>query len=391
MTNYIASGRKKIAVVATTPKMVRYFLVYHVLCFTELYDVVVITNYADQSEILDIFPDNVKKYNIPIVRDINIFLDCKALLFLICYFYREKITLVYSISPKGGLLSMMASKFLSVPVRMHTFTGQVWFARTGVTRWLLKMMDRIISLLSTVVIVDSPSQREYLIEHKVVSHKKSLVIGNGSISGVDTKRFHPSKDVRGIIRKKVSIQNSTIVFLFVGRLKKDKGVFELINAFTNISPKNKISLWFVGDDEEDILKNIEIIESAKQFSIEFLPFTTIPEEYMQAADVFCLPSYREGFGSTIIEAAACGIPAIGSKIYGITDAIIDGETGILVEKGNVHDLASAMLELAENDYLRKKMGAYAMKVAIEKFKPDYISKELVSILKKQLIQAEIVR
>ena len=112
---------------------------------------------------------------------------------------------------------------------------------------------------------------------------------------------------------------------------------------------------------------------------------------MQAADVFCLPSYREGFGSTIIEAAACGIPAIGSKIYGITDAIIDGETGILVEKGNVHDLASAMLELAENDYLRKKMGAYAMKVAIEKFKPDYISKELVSILKKQLIQAEIVR
>ena len=391
MTNYIASGRKKIAVVATTPKMVRYFLVYHVLCFTELYDVVVITNYADQSEILDIFPDNVKKYNIPIVRDINIFLDCKALLFLICYFYREKITLVYSISPKGGLLSMMASKFLSVPVRMHTFTGQVWFARTGVTRWLLKMMDRIISLLSTVVIVDSPSQREYLIEHKVVSHKKSLVIGNGSISGVDTKRFHPSKDVRRIIRKKVSIQNSTIVFLFVGRLKKDKGVFELINAFTNISPKNKISLWFVGDDEEDILKNIEIIESAKQFSIEFLPFTTIPEEYMQAADVFCLPSYREGFGSTIIEAAACGIPAIGSKIYGITDAIIDGETGILVEKGNVHDLASAMLELAENDYLRKKMGAYAMKVAIEKFKPDYISKELVSILKKQLIQAEIVR
>ena len=391
MTNYIASGRKKIAVVATTPKMVRYFLVYHVLCFTELYDVVVITNYADQSEILDIFPDNVKKYNIPIVRDINIFLDCKALLFLICYFYREKITLVYSISPKGGLLSMMASKFLSVPVRMHTFTGQVWFARTGVTRWLLKMMDRIISLLSTVVIVDSPSQREYLVEHKVVSHKKSLVIGNGSISGVDTKRFHPSKDVRGIIRKKVSIQNSTIVFLFVGRLKKDKGVFELINAFTNISPKNKISLWFVGDDEEDILKNIEIIESAKQFSIEFLPFTTIPEEYMQAADVFCLPSYREGFGSTIIEAAACGIPAIGSKIYGITDAIIDGETGILVEKGNVHDLASAMLELAENDYLRKKMGAYAMKVAIEKFKPDYISKELVSILKKQLIQAEIVR
>ena len=391
MTTHINCGRKKIAVVATSPKMVRYFLVFHILRFTELYDVVVITNYADQSENLDIFPDNVKKYNIPIVRDINIFLDCKALLFLIYYFYREKITLVYSISPKGGLLSMMASKFLSVPVRMHTFTGQVWFARKGITRWLLKMMDRITSLLSTVVIVDSPSQREYLVEHKVVTHKKSLVIGNGSISGVDTKRFHPSKDVREVIREKVSIQNSTIVFLFVGRLKKDKGIFELINAFTNISPQKKISLWFVGDDEEDILKNIKTIESAKRYSIEFLPFTTIPEEYMQAADVFCLPSYREGFGSTIIEAAACGIPAIGSRIYGITDTIIDGETGILVEKGNVHELASAMLEMAENDYLRKKMGAYAMKVAIEKFKPDYISKELVSILKKQLIQAEIVR
>jgi glycosyltransferase involved in cell wall biosynthesis len=383
--------KKKLAIVATTPKMVNSFLINHMISFSKIYNVTVLTNIEGQSYPRNMFPINVKVYNIPIARAINIFYDIKSLYLLIMYLYRENISVIYSISPKGGLLSITAGWLVCVPVRIHTFTGQVWFTKKGITKWLLKMIDKIISLLSTVIIVDSASQREFLLSNKVVSDKKSFVLGNGSISGVDIKRFFPSKGARERLRAKMRIHNSTIVFLFVGRLKKDKGVLELINAFAKIYNLKKMSLWFVGDDEENLLKELEGIACAEKISVDFFSYTTAPEEYMQAADVFCLPSYREGFGSTIIEAAACGIPAIGSRIYGITDAIIDGETGILVEKGVVNELASTMLEFAKNDYLRKKMGERAMKVAIEKYNPDLITKELVSIVNKQLFRESVFK
>ena len=118
-------------------------------------------------------------------------------------------------------------------------------------------------------------------------------------------------------------------------------------------------------------------------TIQFIPYTTAPEDYFNASDIYCLPSFREGFGSTIIEAAACGIPAIGSNIYGITDAIIDGETGVLVEKGNVDALASAMLSLANDHSLRKKMGNSAKQRAIKKFHQQRLSDELMKVIKQQ--------
>ncbi len=375
--------KKNLAIVATTPKMVNFFLINHMIRFSKFYNVTILTNFEGQSDPRSMFPIKVKVHNIPIAREINIFYDIKTFYLLIMYLYREKISVIYSISPKGGLLSITAGWLVCVPIRIHTFTGQVWLTKKGFTRWLLKRMDRITSLLSTIVIIDSPSQREFLLWNKIVSKKKSLVIGNGSISGVDMERFYPSKDVRERLRAELGIHSSTIVFLFVGRLKKEKGVLELINAFAKISPLKKMSLWFVGDDEEDLVKELKTIAYTQQISVEYFSFTKVPEEYMQAADVFCLPSHREGFGTSIIEAAACGIPAIGSKIYGITDAIIDGETGILVEKGVVDDLASAMFFLAKNDLLRKKMGEFALKIATEMFNSDLITKELVSIVNKQ--------
>ncbi|MDC0229379.1 glycosyltransferase family 4 protein [Deltaproteobacteria bacterium] len=382
------SNRKNIAIVATTPKMIRFFLVNHVTNLSEFYNVTVISNFDGQRDVLNILPNNIRKYSLPISREISIFADIKSLLLLMVFFYKEKFSVVFSISPKGGLLSMIAAWFMSVPVRIHAFTGQVWVTNKGVTRWLLKFMDRITSFLSTVVIVDSPSQKNFLVMNKIVSQMKSLVLGSGSISGVDKTRFRPRPIVKKRIRYKMNTNDSTIIFLFVGRLKKDKGVFELIKAFTSISSKvDHAVLWFVGDDEDNLLKELKLISSIQQNSIKFIPYTTSPEEYMLAADVFCLPSYREGFGSTIIESASCGIPSIGSRIYGITDAIIDGETGILVEKGDVNQLALAMLELANNCSLRIKMGESARKIALEKFDSNRITDELMAIIKRLVDQS----
>ena len=380
----IQSKREMMAVVTSVPLQVRFFLVNHIVNFHKRYEITIISNLLIQKNILKILPKDVLKYHIPILREISLIADIKTLLKLIFFFYRKNFRIVYSISPKAGLLCMFAAWFVCVPIRMHTFTGQVWVTQKGMMKLLLKLLDRITAKLATVVFVDSSSQRNFLIDNHVVTEGKSLVLGDGSISGVDVDRFCMKPSLRKMIRADLDVDNSTIIFLYLGRLKKDKGVFELVRAFTAISKeRNDLALWFVGPDEENIQDDLKSITLDCNSTALFVPYTTAPEDYFNASDIYCLPSFREGFGSTIIEAAACGIPAIGSNIYGITDAIIDGETGVLVEKGDVYALASAMLSLANDPSIRKKMGESAKQRALEKFHQQRLSEELMMIINQQ--------
>ena len=268
---------------------------------------------------------------------------------------------------------------------MHTFTGQVWVVKKGLKRYFLKYLDRITSTISTIIIVDSLSQKDFLEGQNVVKKNKALVIGYGSISGVDVKRFHPDKNARDKVRLDMNVQNSAIVFLFVGRLKKDKGVFELAESFSRVCDKiPNAELWFVGDDEENIKCELDPYISIKYKNIKFIEYTTSPERYMKAADVFCLPSYREGFGTSIIEAASCGIPSIGTRIYGIIDAIVDNKTGLLVNVKSIDSLTFGMLKMAKNNSFRKEMGIRAEKNALERFDSDRVTEGLLLILKESV-------
>jgi glycosyltransferase involved in cell wall biosynthesis len=379
-------SRKRIAIVATTAKMVRFFLVNHIVALSKEYDVTVICNFSGQDDSLDILPSNVEVHNIPIKRNIDILSDFRSLLALTVFFYRKDFSVTYSISPKGGFLCAISAWFIRVPVRVHTFTGQVWATKKGLKRCFLKYFDRIISTISTIIIVDSPSQKNFLESQNVVKKNKALVIGYGSISGVDVKIFHSDKSVRDKVRLNMNVQDSSIVFLFVGRLKKDKGVFELAESFSNVCDKiPNTELWFVGDDEENVKHELNFYISTKGCNIKFIAYTISPEKYMKAADVFCLPSYREGFGTSIIEAASCGIPSIGTNIYGIIDAIVDNKTGLLVDIKNINSLTLEMLKMAKNHSLRKKMGSAAAKNAFEKFNSNRITDELLLILKDNIV------
>ena len=369
------NNQQKIAIVVTIPTVARFFMLDQINSLAKLYQVTLISNFHKQEDLLDWLPDNVKTIDVSIRRKIHLISDFLVLFQLIKIFYKSEFSLVHSVSPKAGLLAMLAAYFLKVPVRIHTFTGQVWFARKGIIRVILKTIDSLISLLANFILIDSHSQKKFLIKNNIVDKLTSCVTGNGSICGVDLKRFKSDKEVRNKIRKGFNLNNNAFVFLFLGRSNREKGVIELSTAFNelHLQFKNTI-LLFVGSDEDNLYIDLEKIDGVMTF-----PLTNFPEHYINAADVLCLPSYREGFGHVIIEAAACGTPAIGSNIYGISDAIVNNETGLLVETKSVIKLREAMELLMNNNQMRKKMGQNAFNRASSMFSQELLTGEILNL------------
>ena len=346
-----------------------------------MYEVTLIANLGDNKNLLDEISHYALIKDIPINREISLLADIKALFLLLNFFWRHEFSLVHSVSPKAGLLSMIASSIARVPNRIHTFTGQVWVTKNGFIKYLLCYSDKLINLLSTQIIVDSKSQLKFLLKHEVVSKSKAIVFGQGSISGVDLKRFKFNEQVRIKMRSQFGVKDSDVLILFLGRLKKDKGILELIQAFSKIHTESpNLILWCVGPDEEKLTKIIENTKGVRVFS-----YTKKPEDFMSSADIFCIPSFREGFGTAVIEAAACGIPSIGTNIYGLNDAIINGETGILVKPKSHLALIKALRLLYEKEDLRNKMGKAANERAKIHFSSEFFTDELLKFYKKLIM------
>jgi glycosyltransferase involved in cell wall biosynthesis len=279
--------------------------------------------------------------------------------------------------PKSALLGMLAAFCARVPHRLHMFTGQVWATKTGFSRWTLKMLDKLIAKSATHLLADSFSQRQFLINEHVVNENKIKVLGKGSICGVDIQRFRPNPKARDQIRRDLNIPADAIVYLFLGRLNKDKGVQDLANAFVGLAAKMpSIHLLVVGPDEEGMDEKLGGILHKVLSQYHRVGFTARPEDYMACADIFCLPSYREGFGSVIIEASATGLPAIASNIYGLVDAVSNNETGLLHPPRDIEEIQKLLLRLSENHALREIMGAAGMTRAHQYFSSELVTEQM---------------
>jgi glycosyltransferase involved in cell wall biosynthesis len=345
----------------------------------------IIANFSGDLNIKSNFPKSVKVIDLQIRRKVNLFHDIKALYSLINVFSKNKFELVHSISPKAGLLAMSAGWLTGVPIRIHTFTGQVWASKKGYKKFFLILIDRLLSILASHILVDSFSQRQFLITNRIVKESKSTVLGRGSISGVDLEKFHINSSKRFELRKQFGVHDDVTIILFVGRLNRDKGIVELSEAYDRIQNlPNKVELWLVGPDEEGFENIFKSMNNVKFFS-----FVSNPEVYMAAADIFCLPSYREGFGTVIIEAAACGLPSIGSNIYGLSDAIIDGKTGLLTPVKSSKSLELALKTLITDKNLRYSMGKEANLRVKKIFPQELLTAELLKFYKKLIINNEI--
>lgn len=335
------------------------FLFEPIKRLSSLYDIYIIMN-VEPNLTLGYLDEIVTVVPVTIQRKIAVLSDFLALLHLLKVFRQYRFDIVHSVTPKAGLLGMLAAYFSGVKVRLHTFTGQIWATKTGIARTSLKSFDKLIASFSTHILVDSPSQRQFLLDEGVVKPEKSSVLLKGSISGVDLCRFKANDSARKHLRETCSIDNHDVVFLFIGRLNRDKGILDLAQAFSTIARKHENArLLIVGVDEANLFDEIQIIISGIEKQVNFVDFTPVPEEYMAASDVLCLPSYREGFGNVIIEAAAVGIPTIGSRIYGVTDAVVEGETGLLFDARDIIAIELCMENILINKQLRTDLGMAA--------------------------------
>jgi glycosyltransferase involved in cell wall biosynthesis len=372
----------KICFVATVDTAITSFLANHLRELAKLYELTIITNTSNPALLSEIGVDaNLIQINFS--RKIVLVADIYCLIRLIQIFMKNRFSSIHSITPKAGLLAMLAGKLCFIPTRVHTFTGQVWAINHGFNRLFLKLFDRLIANLATFNIVDSPSQQKFLINENILTIHKSVVFGLGSVSGVDLTRFKPNKKIFSEIRNSLLIPDDAFVFIYLGRLSKDKGILDLANAFSTIENKN-VYLLFVGPDEGGFVDQIKRINVRKLDRIKFLGFTKEPERYLACSNVLCLPSYREGFGSVIIEAAAMGIPSIASRIYGIVDATIHNQTGILHRPGDIDGLKLAMDKMLQDQDLYKRLSSGSRRRAIERFDAAIITSEWINFYKSHL-------
>lgn len=377
--------KKKVCWVVSCEFAVNSFLLDQIAVLQEHYDLTLIVN-TDNPRFLGSHGSRVRVIPVGIERQISLWRDLRAQARLIWIFVCERFDVVHSITPKAGLLAMVAGWLARVPNRIHTFQGEVWITRQGFWRMFLKAMDKLVARLATRLLVVSFSEQKFLLEQGIVPSGKSQVLAKGSICGVNTTRFRPDLVTRAAVRKQLGLSDSDKLFLYVGRLLVDKGVLELAAAFSRLcNTYPDVHLLVVGPDEHNMRdKMLSLMNAAHHQRLQFYGYTKTPEQFMTAADVLCLPSYREGFGVVIIEAAAVGIPTVASRIYGIMDAIEENVTGFLHEPRDSEALHDQMKRLIDNPDIRKKMGEDARLRAQRDFSRESVTAAVVAYYKKMI-------
>lgn len=276
---------------------------------------------------------------IPILRSINPIQDFKSIRQICRYIKETQTGIVVGHTPKGGLLSMVAAWLMRVPKRVYFRHGLVYQTSTGLKRFILMSVDRLASLLATKIVCVSPSVLEESIKDKLAPARKQIVLGKGTCSGVDTQgKFNPQNidpTKMAEFRSKWGINETDWVVGYTGRLVRDKGIIELVDAFQLIKANNpKLKLLLVGMFEERDALPQEVQDKIKNDpQIVFTDFQNEDMEYFYAMmNVYVLMSYREGFPTGTLEAQSMGVPVITTRVTGCCDSIVDGQTGVFVNR-----------------------------------------------------------
>lgn len=300
--------------------------------------------------------EKVNTVSISIKREISILHDLISLVKLYLLFKKEQPLIVHSITPKAGLLSMVAAYFAGVPIRIHTFTGLIFPSKTGVMKRLLITMDRILCKFATHIYPEGQGVKTDLLRFKITT-KPLKVLANGNINGIDLEYFNseniPKKTLQEL-RISFGIEPNDFVFIFIGRLVTDKGINELIAAFSKLSKvKNNIKLLLVGplEKEKNPISKEALFEIQHNSKIISTGYQDEVRDYFALANVLVFPSYREGFPNVVLQAGAMGLPSIVSNINGCNEIIINNYNGIIIPIKNEITIFDAMQLLLEDEMI----------------------------------------
>lgn len=330
--------------------------------------------------------EGVRTYAVPMERHISPIKDLKSLWCLIRVFHREKPAMVHSMTPKAGLLSMMAAWVCRVPVRAHTFTGLVFPTATGLTKKILIFTDRLTCACATHIVPEGEGVRNDLISYKI-TRKPLKILGHGNVRGIDLGYYNP--ELPEVLSEAKQIRTEGIfTFIFIGRLVRDKGINELISAFSQLNKQYPHTrLLLVGPYEENLdpLEPSTLAEIKNNRAIEAVGRQSDVRPWLAASDTFVFPSYREGFPNVVIEAGAMGLPSIVTDINGSREIIKDGKNGIIIPPRDNDSLFKAMEAFTTNHNLTDHLSSEARSMISSRYEQGYVRKCLKDYYKEILI------
>ena len=342
--------------------------------------------------------EGIRTIEIPMHREISLFSDIKCLWLLYKLFRKEKPDIVHANTPKGSMLSMIASKLAFVPHRLYTVTGLRYQGASGLFRILLMVMERISCYCATKVIPEGEGVKKTLLKDNITSKEMHIIL-NGNINGIDTEYFNPDLFNRDRtdnklytgnkkdIRCDLNLKEDDFVFIFIGRIVRDKGMNELAVCMKRFKAEKKnVKLLLVGRFESKLdpldADNEEFLRSDP--NIHFLGYQNDVRPFFVAADVLVFPSYREGFPNVVLQAGAMGIPAIVTNINGCNEIIKEDFNGKIFSSKDVNALYEKMNWCLNNKNRVKDMASQSRKMIVDRYRQEEVWEATLQEYKKLL-------
>lgn len=333
------------------------------------FDVWVIS--SDKEELAEIAcREKIKSRVVVMKRPISVFNDCISLVKLVYTFFCLQPEIVHGNTPKAALLSMLAAFFCRVPHRVYMCHGLRFQAAFGIKRRVLILMEKITCACATRVICVSKGVLNTICQEGICNDEKAIVLKEGSANGIDINYYNPENYINSNLRDELGLVFNDFVFCFIGRVVKDKGICELLDAFISL---NKIcsntKLLIIGNQEKELdpVPDEYIHLMLTNPNIKYLGVKNDVRPFLAISDTLVLPSYREGFGLVLMEAGAMNVPCIASNIIGCNNVIIENVNGLLVPPKSYLLLQGAMREMYENSDIREKIKKSTRNSIIERF------------------------